>query len=79
MLTLADLKPDERAVIDTVDPARPSVQRLMLMGLVEGTEVEFVTASLGGDPLEIRVYGSTLSLRRDDALRFTVQRVQALA
>lgn len=71
-MTLADLKRGDRARIDSVDTVEPSVQRLMTMGLVEGVELECLGGSLGGDPLELRVHGSALSLRRDDARRFKV-------
>ncbi len=71
-MTLADLKRGDRARIDSVDTVEPSVQRLMTMGLVEGVELECLGGSLGGDPLELRIHGSALSLRRADARRFKV-------
>jgi len=39
-LTLANLKRCDRARICDIDAAQQSVQRLMIMGLVEGTEKE---------------------------------------
>jgi Fe2+ transport system protein FeoA len=57
-------------LIDTTDPA---VQRLMVLGLVEGAEMTFLRASLGGDPLEFRIYGAAISLRRAQARRFHVR------
>lgn len=71
-MTLADLKRGDRARIDAVDPAGPSVRRLMVLGLVEGAELECLGGSLGGDPMEMRIHGSALSLRRADARRFRV-------
>jgi Fe2+ transport system protein FeoA len=71
-LTLADLKRGDRARICEIDAAQPSVQRLMIMGLVEGTELECLGGSLGGDPMEFLLYGSALSLRRSDAQYFRV-------
>jgi Fe2+ transport system protein FeoA len=44
----------------------------MVLGLVEGTEVELAGAALGGDPMEFRFFGSGISLRREQACRFTV-------
>ena len=75
--TLADLLPGQRARIDCIDTADPAVQRLMVLGLVEGAELEFRASAFGGDPLEFRLFGSTLSLRRDQARHFTVTRVGA--
>ena len=71
-MTLADLKRGDRARIYAVDATEPSVQRLMIMGLVEGAELECVGGSLGGDPVEFLVHGSALSLRRADAQHFRV-------
>lgn len=71
-LTLADLKPGDRARIEAVDTQDPAVQRLMVLGLVEGAELTFLRRSLGGDPLEVRIFGAAISLRRAQARSFTV-------
>ena len=71
-LTLADLKPGDRARIESIETADPAVQRLMVLGLVEGAELVFLRRSLGGDPLEIRIYGAAISLRDEQARRFQV-------
>lgn len=71
-LTLSDLKPGDRVRIDTIDVADPAVQRLMVLGLVEGAEMTFLRSSIGGDPLEFRIYGAAISLRRAQAQRFHV-------
>lgn len=71
-LTLADLKPGDRARIESIETADPAVQRLMVLGLVEGAELTFLRRSLGGDPLEIRIYGAAISLREKQARHFHV-------
>ena len=73
-MTLADLKKGDRAVIMAIRAAEPSVQRLMIMGLVEGAELECIGASLGGDPIEYRLFGGSVSLRRADGSYFDVVR-----
>ena len=55
-----------------VDAATPQVQRLMTLGLVEGAEIELAGAAIGGDPLEFRLFGRGISLRREQARHFTV-------
>lgn len=47
----------------------------MVLGLVEGAEIDYLRASLGGDPLEFRLYGAAISLRRDQARAFHVSPV----
>lgn len=76
-MTLADLKRGEWARIDQIDAGDRAVQRLMQMGLVEGVTVEFIGSSFGGDPLEFRVLGSALSLRRAQAASFHVSAITA--
>ena len=71
-MTLAELKKGDRVRIEAIRTAEASVQRLMIMGFVEGAELEFVGASLGGDPLEFLLHGSAVSLRRADARHFEV-------
>jgi Fe2+ transport system protein FeoA len=44
----------------------------MVLGLVEGAELTFLQRSLGGDPLEVRIYGAAISLREEQARRFHV-------
>ena len=58
--------------IESIDTQDPAVQRLMVLGLVEGAELTFLRSSLGGDPLEFRIHGAAISLRRDIARYFSV-------
>ena len=72
--TLDSLKRGQTALIQSVDASDPQVQRLMVLGLVEGAEIELAGAALGGDPMEFRLFGSGISLRREQARHFTVTR-----
>jgi len=71
-MTLAKLQRGKKYVINGVDTADPDVQRLMVLGLVEGAEVELASAAIGGDPLEFRMFGNAISLRRAQAEHFAV-------
>jgi len=71
-MTLETLQHGKRYVIDAIDCTDPVVQRLMVLGLVEGAEIELVSIAIGGDPLEFRVYGVSISLRREQARAFSV-------
>jgi Fe2+ transport system protein FeoA len=72
-MTLCDLTSGARVRITGIRTEDPAVQRLMQLGLVEGAELEFVRASLGGDPLEYRIHGVAVSLRREQAQSFDVE------
>ena len=75
--TLATLKRDQRGVIRAINAADPQVQRLMVLGLVEGTEVEHASSAIGGDPMEFRLFGCGISLRQEHARHFKVAPVGA--
>ena len=73
--TLASLELGQKAIIEAIQVADPQVQRLMTLGLVEGAIVELASSALGGDPLEFRLYGSSIPLRQEQARHFTVASV----
>tara|TARA_Y100001970_G_C13575548_1_gene528326 strand:+ start:127 stop:348 length:222 start_codon:yes stop_codon:yes gene_type:complete len=62
----------QKYVIDDVDATHPEVQRLMVLGLVEGAEIELVSSAIGGDPIEFLLYGNAISLRHEQAQYFRV-------
>jgi Fe2+ transport system protein FeoA len=70
--TLASLKRGQKGIIAAVDATDPQVQRLMVLGLVEGVEVELAGAAIGGDPMEFRFFGTGISLRQEQARHFRV-------
>ena len=70
--TLATLKRGQKGIIQAIDAGDPQVQRLMVLGLVEGAEVEHASSAIGGDPMEFRMFGNAISLRREQAKYFAV-------
>ena len=65
-MTLKDLKPGEQAtVIGWGDEIPPN--RLLEMGVLPGTEVELVRFAPMGDPIDFKVRGYHLSLRKREA------------
>ena len=75
-MTLDQLQFGQKYIIDDVDATDPVVQRLMVLGLVEGTEIELASSAIGGDPIEFRIFGNAISLRREQAERFAVTTLQ---
>jgi ferrous iron transport protein A len=75
MFALSDLRPGERASVVSVagDPAL--VQRLYEFGLMEGEELELIALAPLGDPIEVRLGNTRLSLRRAEAVGVTVRRL----
>lgn len=76
--TLASLRPGQKGVIKAVDASDPQVQRLMVLGLVEGAEIEHASSAIGGDPMEFRLFGCGISLRQEHARYFQVAPVAAV-
>ncbi len=72
-MTLDELKPGQQGTITRIDGEGPLVQRLMALGLLEGSPVAMVRRALGGDPVEVQVMGYALSLRREEARRVEVR------
>jgi ferrous iron transport protein A len=65
--TIADLEPGQTATIRRVQGAGTLRRRLMDLGLLAGTPVTLERSAPLGDPLEILVKGTHLSLRREEA------------
>jgi ferrous iron transport protein A len=66
-MTLVEMMPGMRARVETISADPALQQRLAEFGLFEGEEIEFLGFAPLGDPLEIRVNGTRLSLRNQDA------------
>ncbi len=71
--TLDQLRPGSAALIEAIRGTDAISQRLMEMGLLEGDRLEVVGLAPFGDPMEIRVGSSLLSLRLSEAARIQVQ------
>jgi Fe2+ transport system protein FeoA len=74
-MTLADLVPGESAKLDEIDTQDPGVIRLMILGMVEDIIVRMENIAIGGDPLEVGFFGSSVSLRKEQARCFKVTRI----
>ena len=66
-MTLKDLKTGQTAVIENVGGEGALRQHFLDMGLIPGAEVTFVKLAPMGDPIEYRIHGYELTLRKDDA------------
>ena len=72
-MTLDQLKPGQQAKVVSLEGEGPFAQRLMALGILEGTEVALLRRALGGDPLEIDVMGYALSLRKAEARKVQIK------
>ena len=73
MVPLSSLAPGTQATVLRIDIPVAQRVRLMEMGMIPGTVVDVVRLAPLGDPLEIRLRGYHLSLRKRDAEQIWVQ------
>lgn len=64
---LSDLSPGQRGCVTAIDGGLDIRRRLREMGLTVGVEVELVRRAPLGDPIDIRLRGYHMSLRKSEA------------
>lgn len=67
MMTLDQLTPGQRARVKRIDGQGAIRRRLMEMGLIRGIEVQALKTAPMGDPIEYKLLGYHLSLRKNEA------------
>jgi Fe2+ transport system protein FeoA len=70
---LSDLKKGDKGKIVGISGSGSVHQRLLDMGLVSGSEIEMQGVAPLGDPIEIKVKGYNLSLRKEEAASIKVE------
>lgn len=66
-MTLAELPTGTPATVLSMPTGRPGLTRLREMGIVPGTRIEVIRRAPLGEPIEISVRGSRLSMRNHEA------------
>ncbi|MDL2206987.1 ferrous iron transport protein A [Eubacteriales bacterium OttesenSCG-928-N13] len=74
MIPLGSLRPGERAQVASLMQDNPTIRRLAESGLLPGTHVQLVRRAPFKDPLEIRLRGYCITLRRADANQIMVRK-----
>jgi Fe2+ transport system protein FeoA len=76
MMKLGELEKGMSGIISKTGGPLEIRRRLLQMGLLEGSVVELVhVAPFGGDPIAVKVRGSLLALRRNEANHIDVSEV----
>ena len=66
-MCICDLKLGEKAKITKVNGNDKLVKRLLALGCIEGTEIEFKRTAPLGDPVIINLRGFDIAIRKNDA------------
>jgi Fe2+ transport system protein FeoA len=72
MKTLADLTPSETGCIHAITGSDGLSQRLAEMGFTPGQSIQVIRCAPLGDPIQIRIRGFDIALRKNDARRVTL-------
>lgn len=73
MKSLADLPVGQKAVIVNVQGPTKIIRRLLDMGMVPGAQLEVIKYAPFGDPVQIKIWSSSLALRKTEAKLVQVQ------
>ena len=74
-MTLSELKIGESAVVTAVGGEGILRRRLLDMGITPKTQLRVRKMAPLGDPIEIRIRGYELTLRKEDAAKITVEKL----
>lgn len=74
-ITLKELKIGKTATVVSVGGEGSLRQHFLDMGLIPGVEVTMIKHAPMGDPIELRLHGYELTLRKDDAAKIIVDNV----
>ncbi len=72
-MALMDLKPGQRARIVQIEGRDSTNKRMAAIGAVPGTIVEVERVAPLGDPVDIKIKGHHISLRKEEATGITVE------
>lgn len=70
---LSELRPGDSGRVVAVAGDADAARRLMDLGVIRGTAVEVVRTAPLGDPMEVKLRGFMLTLRRSEAEHITVE------
>lgn len=75
-MKLKDMKAgDSGKITGYITTDRNYRQKLLQMGLVKGTEFKLVRMAPLGDPVEISIHGSSVTLRKAEADALEVEKI----
>ena len=72
-MTLKELSVGSSAIVTTVGGEGALRQHFLDMGVIPGAQVTLVKFAPMGDPMELRIHGYELTLRKEDARNIVVE------
>jgi len=74
-MTLADLELGSSSLILGFNSEGENVARLSQLGVIPGAQAQILRAAPFGDPVQVRVEGTLLSIRKSDARFIQVEQM----
>ncbi len=74
-MTLADLQHNRQSRITGFTEEGETLNRLHRMGVIPGAEATVLRTAPLGDPMQVRIEGTVLSIRKRDARQIQVEGV----
>lgn len=75
-MKLSDLKQNQTGKITAVGGSGQLRQHFLDMGLIKGTDITYIKAAPMGDPIEYRLWGYELTLRKEDGEQIEIELVE---
>lgn len=72
IVKLADMKPGVSGVVEALKGHGNIQHRLVDMGVIKGSHITVVKVAPLGDPVEVKVKGTALALRKNEAAMISV-------
>jgi ferrous iron transport protein A len=76
-VTLDNISPGWKVRVTSIKSVGPLRKRLIEMGILRGTMMRVMRVAPLGDPIEIKMRGCNLSLRKSEAAGIEVERICA--
>lgn len=70
---LSELRPNDSGCVKKVCGEGMLRRRLLDMGIIKGIRIQVIKVAPLGDPVEIKVKGYNLSLRKDEAAQILIE------
>ena len=71
--TLSELKPGEKGKVTKISSGGSVHRRLLDMGIIKGAQIQMERVAPLGDPVEVKIKGYHLSLRKNEAANIYVE------
>ncbi len=75
-IKLSEIQPGERGAIESIEAAGTIRRRLLDMGATPGTVVEVERVAPMGDPIDVKIKGYHLSLRKEEAAGIVLKKIR---